>query len=61
VKFKNQVANKIAGRMANDKKMKMQLMQELDSIKDRFSEWQTSMRCQELDQDISHAANFLAE
>jgi len=27
--------------MANEKKQKMQLMQELDSIKDHFTEWQT--------------------
>jgi hypothetical protein len=31
--------------MANEKKQKMQLMQELDSIKDHFTEWQTQMTC----------------
>lgn len=36
-------------------------MQELDSIKDHFKEWETSMRCQDLDQDLTGAANFLNE
>lgn len=49
LKYKNQVAKKITDRMFEQKKHKMQLMQELDSIKDHFSEWQTSMKCQELD------------
>jgi predicted AlkP superfamily pyrophosphatase or phosphodiesterase len=47
--------------MANEKKQKMQLMQELDSIKDHFTEWQTQMICQELDSDIFAAANYLNE
>lgn len=47
--------------MANEKKQKMQLMQELDSIKDHFTEWQTQMNCQELNADIQAAANYLSE
>lgn len=39
----------------------MQLMQELDSIKDHFTEWQTQMSCQELDADIFAAAQYLHE
>jgi hypothetical protein len=38
--------------MADEKKLKMQLMQELDSIKDHFNEWSTQMNCQELDYDL---------
>jgi len=59
--YKNLVAQKITAKMAAEKKHKMQLMQELDSIKDHFNEWQTAMRLQELDSDLFAAANYLNE
>lgn len=60
-KYKNLVAQKITAKMAAEKKHKMQLMQELDSIKDHFNEWHTAMKLQELDSDLLAAANYLNE
>jgi hypothetical protein len=48
-------------RVAAAKKQKMQMLQDLDSIKDHFNEFSTAMRGQELHNDIMLAANFLNE
>lgn len=46
-------------RIAEEKKAKMKLLQEIEQIKDKFTEWGDHMRGLELASDMHEAGNFL--
>lgn len=46
-------------RIAEEKKAKMKLFQEIEVIKDKFAEWEKHMRGLELGGDVRQAGEFL--
>jgi len=56
---RNQLALKVAARVAEDKRAKMKLLQEIELIKDKFGEWEKHMRGLELTTDVKQAGEFL--
>ena len=55
---RNKLAERVVERIAAEKKAKIQLLQDLDSIKDKFAEWESHMTKQEL-HDLPGASEFL--
>jgi hypothetical protein len=47
--------------MAEEKKQKMRLIQELENIKDKFAELNKVMKKLELDESLDRAIDFLTE
>ena len=45
--------------MAEEKKAKIKLLQEVEQIKEKFNEWAEHMRALELNSDIRQAGDFL--
>jgi len=58
---RNALAERVAQRLALEKKYKNQLINDLDSIKDNFMLWEKRMRAQDLHLDLHGATNFLTE
>ena len=56
---RNQLALKVVARVAEEKRAKMKLLQEIELIKDKFAEWEKHMRGLELNSDIKQAGEFL--
>lgn len=56
---RNQLALKVVARVAEEKRAKMKLLQEIELIKDKFGEWEKHMRGLELHTDIKQAGEFL--
>ena len=56
---RNQLALKVVARVAEEKRAKMKLLQEIELIKDKFAEWEKHMRGLELHTDIKQAGEFL--
>jgi len=56
---RNVLAQKIVLRIAEEKRSKVKLLQEIETIKDKFAEWERHMRCLELASDIKQAGEFL--
>ena len=46
-------------RVAEEKKAKMKLLQEIEQIKEKFNEWGDHMRGLELNNDVLQAGEFL--
>ena len=46
---------KVANRIAEEKRAKMQLLQEIELLKERFAGWERHMRAQELTSDVRQA------
>jgi len=57
---RNQLALKVSVRIAEEKRAKMKLLQEIETIKDKFNEWEKHMRGLELATDVKQAGEFLA-
>ena len=57
--YRNQLALKVVARIAEEKKAKMKLLQEIEQIKEKFNEWGEHMRNLELAQDVRQAGEFL--
>lgn len=57
--LKNILALKVAEKIADEKREKMQLIQELESIKDKFVEYENMLKRQELKGFFDDAATFL--
>ena len=55
---RNKLAERVVERIAAEKKAKMQLITDLEAIKDKFGEWESAMSKQEL-RDLPGAAEFL--
>ena len=49
----------MVARIAEEKRAKMKLLQEIELIKDKFGEWERHMRGLELGSDLSQAGEFL--
>ena len=49
---RNQLALKVANRIAEEKRAKMQLLQEIELLKERFAGWERHMRALELTSDV---------
>ena len=47
--------------MANEKREKLQLLQDLESVKDRFQEYEKIMKKQEMSRSLTRAATFLGD
>ena len=58
-KYRNLLSRKVAARIADEKKAKMKLLQEIEQIKEKFNEWGDHMRNLELDKNLRHAGDFL--
>ena len=58
-KYRNKLAERVVERMAAEKKAKNQLFTDLESIKDKFTEWEECMVKQEL-HDLEGATEFLS-
>ena len=56
---RNVLAQKVVARIAEEKRAKLKLLQEIESIKDRFTEWERHMRLLELNSDVRQAGEFL--
>ena len=56
---RNQLALKVVQRVAEEKRAKLKLLQELELIKDKFIEWERHMRQLDLGGDIKQAGDFL--
>lgn len=56
---KNILATIVAERIAKEKREKMQLLQDLEAVKDRFSVYESIMNKQEMSTSLSRAATFL--
>ena len=59
--FKNKLAEETVSKIAVLKKHRIQLITELDSIKDVFGAWAQRMEAQTLKGDLYSASNFLSE
>ena len=59
--YKNELSKFVIERIAKEKKQKLTLHQELESIKDKFVEFEIIMFKLELNDDIMNAAMFLNE
>lgn len=57
--LKNVLATRVAERMANEKREKMQLLQDLEAVKDRFLVYESIMNKQEMSTSLTRAATFL--
>ena len=57
--FRNNLAEKVIQRIALEKQGKMQLLQDLDLIKDKFSEYESHMGSLDLQSDLKQAGDFL--
>ena len=55
---RNKLAERVVERVAAEKKAKMQLITDLEAIKDKFTDWESSMNKQEL-HDLQGASEFL--
>jgi hypothetical protein len=55
------LADKVVQRMQEDKKQKIQLITELDSLKEIFNTWSIKMTNQQLQTDLVGSGQFLAE
>ena len=55
------MADKVVQRMQEDKKQKIQLITELDSLKEIFNTWSIKMTNQQLQTDLVGSGQFLAE
>ena len=51
----------MAEKVANDKREKMQLMQDLEGIKDKFTDYEAIMKKQEMASNLVWAETFLSE
>jgi hypothetical protein len=59
--LKNELAGKVAEKVALDKREKMQLMQDLEGIKDKFTDYEAIMKKQEMASNMVRAETFLSE
>ena len=59
--LRNELADKVAERMANEKREQRQLRQDLESVKDRFQEYGQIMKKQEMSTSLARAATFLGD
>lgn len=59
--LKNALANIVAEKIAEEKREKMQLMQDLESIKDKFLEYGAIMKKQEMASSLTRSEAFLNE
>ena len=59
--YKNLLASQAVDRMAKEKKFKLTLLQELESIKDKFAELELLMKKLELQDNMDQAAMFMQE
>lgn len=59
--FKNKLAEETVAKISVFKKQRIQLITELDTIKDLFSNWAKRMQNQSLKGDLQSASNFLSE
>jgi hypothetical protein len=50
--LKNVLASKVAEKIAQEKRTKMQLLQDLESIKDKFLEYDVIMKKQEMSSSL---------
>jgi len=57
--YRNQLALRVAERVAEEKRAKMKLLQEIDQLKEKFAELEKHMRGLELYQDVRQAGEFL--
>ena len=60
-KYRNQLALRVTQRIADDKRAKIKLLQEIELIKDKFSEWADHMSRLELEGDVRQAGDFLSQ
>ena len=56
--YRNKLAERVVERIAAEKKAKMQLITDLEPIKEKFAEWEACLEKQEL-HDVASAAQFL--
>lgn len=56
---RNQLTLKVVARIAEEKRAKMKLLQEIESLKDKFTEFERHMRTLELQGDLKTAGEFL--
>jgi hypothetical protein len=59
--LKNVLAAKVSEKIAIEKRAKMLLLQDLESVKDRFMEYEIIMKKQEMASSIQRSATFLNE
>ena len=59
--YRNKLAEKVIERVAMEKRGKMQLLQDLDLMKDKFAEWENHMKSLDLQHDFRGAAEFLGQ
>ena len=59
--LRNLLSEQVAERMANEKREKLQLLQDLESVKERFQEYEKIMKKQEMSTSLTRAATFLGE
>lgn len=59
--LENVLANRVAERMAQERREKSQLLQDLENVHERFSEYGAVMRQQEMTTNLGRAAQFLGE
>jgi hypothetical protein len=59
--FKNKLAEETVAKISVFKKQRIQLITELDTIKDLFLNWAKRMQNQSLKGDLQSASNFLSE
>ena len=54
-------AGQVAEKVAQEKRTKMLLLQDLESVKDRFMEYDKIMKKQEMASNLQRAATFLSD
>jgi uncharacterized protein YwqG len=59
--LKNELSTKVAEKIAKEKREKMQLIQDLETIKDRFMDYSRVMKKQEMQSSLARAESFLSE
>ena len=55
------LSEKVAERLAYEKREKLQLLQDLEFVKDRFMDYEQIMKKQEMSGDMMRAATFLGD
>ena len=59
--LRNVLAEKVTEKLANEKREKLQLLQDLESIKEKFSKYYDIMMKQEMSTSIKRAGAFMGE
>lgn len=57
--YRNQLALRVTQRIADEKRAKIKLLQEIEQIKEKFKQWAIHMRGLELADDVRQAGDFL--